>query len=116
MGAVNSVPYIAVKYQKHLTAFFMSKRRSDNEFPTQNPYVDVTSIYIQFRDSLDAMGTGELIALMLEAAVVSLAVKAIAILVSVVLINRMILLNSQCRENLSTVTLRCSCREGLFYI
>ena len=57
---------------------------------TNDTYVDVTSIYIQFRDPLDAMGTGELIALMLEAAVVSLAVKAIAILVSVVLINRMI--------------------------
>ena len=57
---------------------------------TNDTYVDVTSIYIQFRDSLDAMGTGELIALMLEAAVVSLAVKAIAILVSVVLINRII--------------------------
>ena len=57
---------------------------------TNDTYVDVTSIFIQFRDSLDAMGTGELIALMLEAAVVSLAVKAIAILVSVVLINRMI--------------------------
>ena len=57
---------------------------------TNDTYVDVTSIYIQFRDSLDAMGTGELIALMLEATVVSLAVKAIAILVSVVLINRMI--------------------------
>ena len=57
---------------------------------TNDTYVDVTSIYIQFRDSLDAMGTVELIALMLEAAVVSLAVKAIAILVSVVLINRMI--------------------------
>ncbi len=57
---------------------------------TNDTYVDVTSIYIQFRDSLDAMGTGELISLMLEAAVVSLAVKAIAILVSVVLINRMI--------------------------
>ena len=57
---------------------------------TNDTYVDVTSIYIQFRDSLDAMGTGKLIALMLEAAVVSLAVKAIAILVSVVLINRMI--------------------------
>jgi len=57
---------------------------------TNDTYVDVTSIYIQFRDSLDAMRTGELIALMLEAAVVSLAVKAIAILVSVVLINRMI--------------------------
>lgn len=57
---------------------------------TNDTYVDVTSIYIQFRDSLDAMGTGELIALMLEAAVVSLAVKAIALLVSVVLINRMI--------------------------
>jgi len=57
---------------------------------TNDTYVDVTSIYIQFRSSLDAMGTGELIALMLEAAVVSLAVKAIAILVSVVLINRMI--------------------------
>lgn len=57
---------------------------------TNDTYVDVTSIYIQFRSSLDAMGTGELITLMLEAAVVSLAVKAIAILVSVVLINRMI--------------------------
>ena len=57
---------------------------------TNDTYVDVTSIYIQFRDSLNAMGTGELIALMLEAAVVSLAVKAITILVSVVLINRMI--------------------------
>lgn len=57
---------------------------------TNDTFVDVTSVYIQFRDSLDALGTGELIALMLEVAVVSLAVKAIAILVSVVLINRMI--------------------------
>lgn len=57
---------------------------------TNDTYVDVTSVYIQFRDSLDALGTGELIALMLEVAVVSLAVKAIAVLVSVVLINRMI--------------------------
>lgn len=57
---------------------------------SNDTYVDVTSVYIQFRDSLDALGTGELIALMLEVAVVSLAVKAIAILVSVVLINRMI--------------------------
>lgn len=57
---------------------------------TNDTFVDVTSVYIQFRDSLDALGTGELIALMLEVAVVSLAVKAIAVLVSVVLINRMI--------------------------
>lgn len=53
-------------------------------------YVDVSSVYLKFKDSIDSMSTGSLIVLMLEAAVVGLAVKAIAILVLVVLTNRMI--------------------------
>lgn len=57
---------------------------------TNDTYVDVISMYNNFRGSLDAMGTGDLIVLILEAAVVSLAVKAIAILVTVILTNRMI--------------------------
>lgn len=57
---------------------------------TNDTYVDVISIYNNFRDTLDSMDTGSLIVLMLEAAIVGLAVKAIAILVTVVLTNRMI--------------------------
>lgn len=57
---------------------------------TNDTYVNVTDIYLQFRDSLDDMDTGSLIVLMLEASIVGLAVKAIAILVLVVLTNRMI--------------------------
>ncbi len=57
---------------------------------TNDTYVDVISIYNNFRDNLDSMDTGSLIVLMLEAAIVGLAVKAIAILVTVVLTNRMI--------------------------
>ena len=57
---------------------------------TNDTYVDVISIYNSFKDSLDEMDNGSLILLFLQASIVSLAVKAIAILVSVVLINRMI--------------------------
>jgi len=57
---------------------------------TNDTYVDVLSMYNNFRDTLDGMDCGELIVLIMEAAVVSLAVKAIAILVLVVLTNRMI--------------------------
>ena len=57
---------------------------------TNDTYVDVISMWNNFRGSLDSMGIGELLVLILEAAVVSLAVKAIAILVVVVLTNRMI--------------------------
>lgn len=53
-------------------------------------YVDVNTMYNQFRSTLDGMDTGAIILLMLEASVVGVAVKAIAILVNVVLINRMI--------------------------
>ena len=59
-------------------------------------YVDVNEIYLDFRSSLDKMDTGSLIVLMLEAAVVGLAVKAIAILVTVVLTNRMIEIYMYC--------------------
>ena len=57
---------------------------------SDSTYVDVNDIYYNFRSTLDTMDTGSLIVLMLEAAVVGLAVKAIAILVTVVLTNRMI--------------------------
>ncbi|WP_455530311.1 VirB6/TrbL-like conjugal transfer protein, CD1112 family [Ruminococcus sp.] len=59
-------------------------------------YVNVNEIYLDFRSSLDKMDTGSLIVLMLEAAVVGLAVKAIAILVTVVLTNRMIEIYMYC--------------------
>lgn len=52
--------------------------------------VDVLSMYLQFKSGLDAMDVGELFLLMIEALIVSLAVKAIAVLVTVVLVNRMI--------------------------
>src|SRR5574344_2448532 len=52
--------------------------------------VDVLSMYNQFKAGLDAMDIGGLFLLMIEALIVSLAVKAIAILVTVVLVNRMI--------------------------
>ena len=57
---------------------------------TNDTYVDVLSMYNNFRHTLDGMDCGQLIVLIMEAAVVSLAVKAIAILVLVVLTNRMI--------------------------
>lgn len=53
-------------------------------------YVDVISIWDRFKGSLNGMDNGDLIVLILEASVVSLAVKAIAILVTVVLTTRMI--------------------------
>ena len=59
-------------------------------------YVDVNEIYLNFRSTLDKMDTGSLIVMMLEAAVVGLAVKAIAILVTVVLTNRMIEIYMYC--------------------
>lgn len=57
---------------------------------TNDTYVNVTDIFNQFKGSIDSMDTGQIILLMLEASVVGIAVKAIAILVNVVLINRMI--------------------------
>lgn len=57
---------------------------------TNDTYVDVISIYNNFKDTLEAMDNGSLLLLFLEVSVVSLAVKAIAILVAVILINRMI--------------------------
>ena len=57
---------------------------------SKHTYADVSSIYLKFKDSLDSMSTGSLIVLMLKAAVVGLAVKAIAILFLVVLTNRII--------------------------
>ncbi len=57
---------------------------------TNDTYVDVISIYNDFKDTLEAMDNGSLLLLFLEVSVVSLAVKAIAILVAVILINRMI--------------------------
>ena len=57
---------------------------------TNDTYVDVISIYNNFKDTLEAMDNGSLILLFLEVSIVSLAVKAIAILVAVILINRMI--------------------------
>ncbi|MBP0961582.1 MAG: hypothetical protein J5864_05510 [Oscillospiraceae bacterium] len=63
---------------------------------SDSTYVDVNDIYYNFRSTLDTMDTGSLIVLMLEAAVVGLAVKAIAILVTVVLTNRMIEIYMYC--------------------
>jgi hypothetical protein len=57
---------------------------------TNDTYVDVISIYNNFKDTLEAMDNGSLLLFFLEVSVVSLAVKAIAILVAVILINRMI--------------------------
>lgn len=57
---------------------------------TNDTYVDVISMWNNFRGTLDSMGIGDLLVLILEASVVNLAVKAIAILVTVVLTNRMI--------------------------
>ena len=57
---------------------------------TNDTYVDVIAIYNNFKDSLEAMDNGSLLLLFLEVSIVSLAVKAIAILVAVILINRMI--------------------------
>ena len=57
---------------------------------TNDTYVDVISIYNTFKGTLDAMDNGSLLLLFLEVSIVSLAVKAIAILVAVILINRMI--------------------------
>lgn len=57
---------------------------------TNDTYVDVISMWNKFRGNLDSMGNGDLLVLILEAAVVSLSVKAIAILVTVVLTTRMI--------------------------
>ena len=57
---------------------------------TNDTYVDVVAIYRSFESGLNDMDNGALILLFLQASIVSIAVKAIAILVSVVLINRMI--------------------------
>jgi hypothetical protein len=57
---------------------------------TNDTYIDVISIYNNFKDTLNDMDNGSLMLLFLQASIVSLAVKAIAVLVSVVLINRMI--------------------------
>ncbi len=57
---------------------------------TNDTYIDVISIYNNFKDTLNDMDNGSLMLLFLQASIVSMAVKAIAVLVSVVLINRMI--------------------------
>ena len=44
---------------------------------TNDTYVDVISIYNNFKDTLEAMDNGSLLLLFLEVSVVSLAVKAI---------------------------------------
>ncbi|MBP1535884.1 MAG: hypothetical protein IK999_17425 [Ruminococcus sp.] len=63
---------------------------------TNDTYVDVISIYNNFKDTLEAMDNGSLLLLFLEVSVVSLAVEAIAILVAVILINRMIKIYLYC--------------------
>lgn len=63
---------------------------------TNDTNVDVTDIFNNFRSTLDSMDTGQIILLMLEAGVVGIAVKAIALLVNVVLINRMIEIYMYC--------------------
>ena len=63
---------------------------------SDSTYVDVNAIWLNFRSTLDSMDTGSLIVLMLEGAVVGLAVKAIAILVTVILKNRMIEIYMYC--------------------
>jgi hypothetical protein len=57
---------------------------------SQDTHVEVIDIWNRFRGGLDAMGNGALFLLMLEAMVVSLTVKAVSILITVVLVNRMI--------------------------
>lgn len=61
-----------------------------SESITNDTYVNVPKIYKSLRGMLSHMGTGSLIALIIEASVVSLTVKAISILVLVILTNRMI--------------------------
>ena len=63
---------------------------------TNETFVDDNEIYKNFRSTLAGMDNGSLIVLMLEGAVVGLAVKAIAILVTVVLTNRMIEIYMYC--------------------
>lgn len=57
---------------------------------SNDTYVDVLSIWGSLRGTLDSMEIGDLLLLAIEAAVISLAIKAIAILVTVVLTTRMI--------------------------
>jgi len=57
---------------------------------SNDTYVNVTDIWLRFQSGLDSMSNGALFLLMLEAMIVSLAVKAISILITVVLVNRMI--------------------------
>ena len=75
-----------------LGIFDVSKWVVDNAVPSiqNDTYVDVISIYNNFKDTLETMDNGSLLLLFLEVSIVSLAVKAIAILVAVILINRMI--------------------------
>lgn len=75
-----------------LGIFDVSKWVVDNAVPSiqNDTYVDVISIYNNFKDTLEAMDNGALLLLFLEVSIVSLAVRAIAILVAVILINRMI--------------------------
>ena len=75
-----------------LGIFDVSKWVVDNAVPSiqNDTYVDVISIYNNFKDTLEAMDNGSLLLLFLEVSIVSLAVRAIAILVAVILINRMI--------------------------
>ncbi len=57
---------------------------------SHDTYVNVTDIFLEFSGELAEMSNGSLFLLMIEAMIISLAIKAISILVTVVLVNRMI--------------------------
>ena len=55
-----------------------------------NTHIDISSALTDIRTTLEAMGTGELFALMLETALVSLCMKILSICITVVIFGRMI--------------------------
>ncbi|MBQ4572217.1 MAG: hypothetical protein IJA80_02940 [Clostridia bacterium] len=55
-----------------------------------NTHIDISSALTDIHDTLEAMGTGELFALMLETALVSLCMKILSICITVVIFGRMI--------------------------
>lgn len=63
---------------------------------TNDTYVDINDVFHKLEHTIQGMDTGALVVLMLEGAVVGLAVKAISILVMVVLTNRMIEIYMYC--------------------
>lgn len=75
-----------------LGIFDVGKWISDAAFVSINndTYVDVIPIYNKFKDGLEAMDNGQLLLLFMQASLASVTVKAIAVVVTVVLINRMI--------------------------